>query len=159
MSAPAVIASFGSGEARTDVRAVAPDGAAAYRAALSADWAARRSAGADLARNPRLRAAGAARQELLAGTADSRLLVMLAALAAWHPVTVVAFGGPAPGATAGVPVREMEVSVTGGPAARSAELQRMRSLVLAQHGMFRPVHVSLARARQARFRAGGRDKK
>ena len=145
VSAPAVIAGFGSGEARTDIRAVAPDGAPAYRAALSADWAARRGAGAELVSNPRLHAAGAARQELLAGTADSRLLVTLAALAVSHPVTVVSFSGSDPGASAGVPIREMEVSATGSPAYHSAELQRMRSLVLAQHGVLRPAHVSHVR--------------
>ena len=35
--APAVLASFGSGRFRIDVRAVAPDGAAAYRAGLASD--------------------------------------------------------------------------------------------------------------------------
>lgn len=143
--APAVIASFGSGEARVDVRAVAPDGAAAYRAALSADWAARRSAAAELVRNPRVHAAGAARQELLAGKADSRLLIMLVALAVSHQVIVVAFGGSAPGASAGLPMREMDISGTGSPAYRSAELQRIRSLILAQRAVFLPAHVSLVR--------------
>src|SRR5271165_681003 len=110
VDAPAVIASFGSGEARVDVRAVAPDGAAAYRAALRADWAARRSAGAELARNPRIHTAGGTRQDLLAGKADSRLLILLATLAVSHPVNVVTFGDSAPGASAGVPMREMDIA-------------------------------------------------
>ena len=41
--APALIASFGSGGTRVEVRAVEPGGASAYRAALRADLAARRA--------------------------------------------------------------------------------------------------------------------
>ena len=43
--APAVIASFGSGPARIDIRAVAADGTAAYDAAAAADRSARIAAG------------------------------------------------------------------------------------------------------------------
>ncbi len=50
--APVVIASFGTGALRIDVRAMAPDGAAAYRAALAADLAARRGAGQRVAAEP-----------------------------------------------------------------------------------------------------------
>jgi len=143
--ATVVIAGFGSGEARIDVRAVSPGGAATYRAALAADWVSRRKAGAQLVGSPRAHAGGAARQELLAGQVDSRLLITLAAIAASHPVNVVAFGGSAPGAAAGVPLREMEISPAGSPASRSAELQRIRSLVLAQRAVFLPAHVGLVR--------------
>jgi hypothetical protein len=143
--ATVVIAGFGSGEARIDVRAVSPGGAATYRAALAADWVSRRKAGAQLVGSPRVHAGGAARQELLAGQVDSRLLITLAAMAASHPVNVVAFSGSAPGAAAGVPLREMEISAAGSPASRSAELQRIRSLVLAQRAVFLPAHVGLVR--------------
>jgi hypothetical protein len=144
-NAPAVVAGFGSGEARIDVRAVAPAGAAAYRAALAADWAARRRAAAQLVKSPRIHTGAAARQELLTGMVDSRLLITLAALAVSYPVNVVAFGDSAPGASAGVPLREMEISGMGSPADRPAELQRIRSLVLAQHAVFLPAHVSVVR--------------
>jgi hypothetical protein len=53
--APALIASFGSGDARIDVRAAEPGGAASYQAALRADLASRRSAGSQLLRNWRIR--------------------------------------------------------------------------------------------------------
>jgi hypothetical protein len=144
-TAPAVVAGFGSGQARIEVRVVARGGAAAYQTALTADRSARRMAAAELANSPRIHTAGAARQELLTGEVDSRLLITLAELAVAHPVNVVAFGDAAPGASAGVPLREMEVSGTGSPAARSAELVRIRSLVLAQHSVFLPAHVSLVR--------------
>jgi hypothetical protein len=143
--APAVIAGFGSGAARVDVRAIAPGGAAAYRAALAADWAARRKAAAQLVNSPRIHAAGAARRELLTGQVDSRLVITLAALSVSYPVDVVAFGDSAPGAAAGLPLRAMEIAPAGRPASRPAELQRIRSLVLAQHAVFLPAHVSRVR--------------
>jgi hypothetical protein len=138
---PTIIASFGSGVALIEVRAVAQAGAGSYRAAFAADWAARRKAAAELVKNPRIHVAGAARKELLAGKVDSRLLITLAALAVSYPVNVVGFGDSAPGAAAGVPLREMEISGTGG----SAELRRIRSLVLAQRAVFLPAYVSLVR--------------
>jgi hypothetical protein len=143
--APAVIAGFGSGRARIDVRAVAPRGAAAYRAALAADWAARRKAAAQLVTSPRIHAGGAGRQQLLSGKVDSRLLITLASLAVSYPVNVVGFGDAGPGAAAAMPLREMEIAGTGSPAYRAAELQHIRSSVLAQHSVFLPAHVSLVR--------------
>jgi hypothetical protein len=143
--APAVIAGFGSGRARIDVRAVAPRGAAAYRAALAADWAARRKAAAQLVTSPRIHAGGAVRQQLLSGKVDSRLLITLASLAVSYPVNVVGFGDAGPGAAAAMPLREMEIAGTGSPAYRAAELQHVRSSVLAQHSVFLPAHVSLVR--------------
>ena len=65
--APEVIASFGSGELRIDVRAVAPDGAAAFQHALAADLAARRTAGSQLLRNSRIGTSPGARAALVAG--------------------------------------------------------------------------------------------
>ena len=52
--APVVIASFGAGAGRIDVRTIAPDGAAANLAALAADRSSRVSAGSQLLRNPRI---------------------------------------------------------------------------------------------------------
>jgi hypothetical protein len=143
--APAVIAGFGAGRTRIDIRAVAPRGAAAYRAALSADWAARRKAAAQLVESPRIHTGGAARQELLTGKVDSRLLITLAGLAVSYPVQVMGFGDAGPGAAAGMPLREMDIAGTGSPADRAAELRHIRSSVLAQHSVFLPAHVSLVR--------------
>jgi hypothetical protein len=143
--APAVIAGFGPGRARIDIRAVAPHGAAAYRAALSADWAARRKAAAQLVKSPRILTEGAVRQELLTGKVDSRLLITLAALAVSYPVHVAGFGDAGPGAAAGMPLREMDIAGSGSPAYRAAELRHIRSSVLAQHSVFLPAHVSLVR--------------
>ena len=115
--APAVLASFGSGGARIEVRVIAPDGAAAYRAALTADLSARRQAGAQLLRNPRISVTAAARRQLSDGTVDSRLLITLATLAGQGQVRIMSFGEPAPGASTVVPLRS---AVIAGPAAPDA---------------------------------------
>ena len=134
--APAVLASFGSGRLRIDVRAVAPDGAAAYRAELAADLAARRKAGRQLLGNPHLRVSAAARRELQAGQVDSRLLTTLAALAAQEPVQVSGFEDSGPGASAGVPLRSAVITVAG--RADPAALADMLTFVRAQRPPYLP---------------------
>jgi hypothetical protein len=128
--APTVLASFGSGRLRIDVRAVAPDGAAAYRAGLASDLTARREAGRQLLGNPHVRVSTAARSELQAGQVDPRLLTTLAALAAEEPVQVGAFGDSGPRASAGVPLRSAVITVVG--RADPAALRDMLTFVRAQ---------------------------
>jgi hypothetical protein len=106
--APALIASFGSGDARVEVRAIEPGGAVAYRAALRADLATRTAAGAQLLRNPRIRFTGPDAAYLRAGQVDARLLATIAALASQYAFRVTAFGDAAPGA----PVLFRAVSIT-----------------------------------------------
>jgi hypothetical protein len=121
--APVVLASFGSGAGRIDVRAIAPDGAAAYRASLAADWRARVTAGSQLARNRHISVSAAARSALKAGDVDPRLLLTLAELAAGQRVRIVAFSDASPGANAAVPFRTAEIAPLGrqrGTALRSA---------------------------------------
>ena len=104
--APALIASFGSGGNRVEVRAVEPGGAPAYRAALRADLAARKAAGSQLLRNSHIRFTGPGAAQLRAGEVDARLLATLAALASQYSFRVTGFGDAAPGA----PVLFREVS-------------------------------------------------
>jgi hypothetical protein len=109
--APVVVAAFGSGAARVEIRAYAAGSAAVYRVALAHDVAARRSAGRQLLGNPRFAAAGAARQDLAAGRVDSRLLITLAELASARPVSVAAFGDAGPGADPQLPLRSAALTV------------------------------------------------
>jgi len=108
--APAVLASFGSGPETVAVLATAPDGAAAYMAAASADQLARQQAGAQLLHNANIRVPAAAQAELADGQVDSRLLITLAALAHILPVDVLGFGDAGPGASAELPLRSMTIS-------------------------------------------------
>jgi hypothetical protein len=108
--APAVIASFGSGAPGIQVRTIAPHGAAAYRSALSADLLARKASGTLLLHFNSIVVPAKARKELAAGQVDSRLLITIADLAGLHPVHIVSFGGSAPGAGAGIPLRYVDLA-------------------------------------------------
>ena len=111
--APSVIAGFGSGPGQVNVQVVAPDGAAAYRVALRQDLAARKTAGGQLVLNKQIGATARARTQLAAGEVDSRLLILLPALAATHPIQVLAFGDSGPGAGAGTPLCTADLSGSG----------------------------------------------
>lgn len=136
--APAVIASFGPGNLRIDIRPIAAHGAAAYRSALGADLLARKASGAELLQSNRIMASANAKRELSAGQVDSRVLITIADLAALHPVHIVAFGGSAPGASAGSPLRLVDLAVTGhAPGTVSASYVRsMLSYLRVQRGPY-----------------------
>ncbi len=138
VDAPLVIASFGAGDAQVEVRAVAPDGPAAFRSGLAANHAALVSAGGQLLRNRNIQASPAARAALQAGQADSRLLVTLSVLAAQMPVQLEALGGRPPGASSGIPLRSAEIGAAT-PSARSAVLVFLR----AQLAPYRPAAATL----------------
>ena len=140
--APAVIASFGSGAGRIDVRVTAPFGATAYESALAADRRARVAAGRQLLRNPRVIVPGAARTTLIAGEVDPRVLITLAALAADEPLRIVAFGDPSPGAGSTAPLRGARIAPAGtGSGAQT--LRSMLSFLDAQRPPFSPLRASL----------------
>jgi hypothetical protein len=145
--APQVMATFDSGSARIDIRAIAPDGAAKYRVALSADLHARKVSGAQLLQNRFIVASATASRQLAAGQVDSRLLITLVAMAAQHPVRIVDFSGLAPGASAGTPLRFADVAVPGGIASKVglAYVRSVRALLAAQHSPYRPLRIALTR--------------
>ena len=137
--APAVIASFGSGSTRIDVRAAEPGGAAAYDAALRADLAARISAGSQLLRNNRIHFTAQDAAQLHAGQVDTRLLATLAALSSQYRFTVTAFGDASPGAA----VLYREVSITTGGKNGTAELASALALVQAQVPPYLPAYAAI----------------
>jgi hypothetical protein len=140
--APVVIASFGAGAGRIDVRAIAPDGTAAYRAALAADRSSRLTAGSQLLRNPRIIAAASAREALSSGDVDPRLLMVLAALAAQQPVRIISFGDRSPGAGS-LPLRSVQLAPLGSGAKAKASLRSMLSFIDAQRPPFQPLRAGL----------------
>lgn len=134
--APALIASFGSGRNRVEVRAVEPGGASAYRAALQADLAARRAAGSQLLRNSHIRFTGPGAAQLRAAEVDTRLLATLAVLASQYSFRVTGFGDAAPGS----PVLFREVAITGIGRGLPAAL----AMVRAQNPPYLPAHAGIA---------------
>jgi hypothetical protein len=144
--APVTLARFGSGTARIDVRVVAPDGAAAYWAALAADVRARTSDGAQLLRNRSIHVSAAARTALADGQVDPRLLLTLAALAHLRPLDVIGFGHPSPGASAGVPLRSVEITGATPPGTRHpVSLDSLMVVMRAQRAPFVPSSLEIVR--------------
>lgn len=143
--APVVIASFGSGTSRVDIRVTGPDGAAAYRAALAADLAARRATGKVLLGNSRISASAAARRDLAAGSVDSRLLITLATLAAGQYVHIEAFGDAAPGADSDLPLRSAELTIPRLAKNPGTYLQSVLVFLRAQNSPFRAASARMTR--------------
>jgi hypothetical protein len=136
--APEMLASFGSGSDRINVRVVAPDGSTTYRAALATDQRERRVAGAQLLSDPGLTVAPAARPALAGGQVDARLLILLSALASTERFGVSAFADSGPGSSPGLPLRAVMLS------APSTTARRMLSFVRAQRSPYLPAEASLS---------------
>ena len=137
--APEILASFGTGAARIEVRVAAPDGTAAYLRALAADRRARQLAAAQLLGNPRVSLTASARAELAVGRVDSRLLLTLATLAASEPLDIIGFSGAGPGASPDLPLRAAEFRPAPGTAALAlAFVRAQRPPYLAAHAALAP---------------------
>ncbi len=136
--APLVVASFGSGAERVDVRYIAPDGSKAFEAQLVTDRKNRIAAGEQLLANNHVQASADARKALLAGQVDPRLLVTLGTLAGLMPIQLVAFDDPSPGASSDVPLRGAELG-----AATSASLPAMVAFLRAQQDQYAPAVASI----------------
>jgi hypothetical protein len=130
--APEVLASFGTGANRIDIRVIAADGPATFRAALQEDVLARKAAGAQLLTRSTVSVSTSARRALVAGDVDPRLLSVLAFLASQQPIVIVSFGGAAPGASPGVPLRIADLAAAD-PAAGRGGAAYERSLVTLLH--------------------------
>jgi hypothetical protein len=138
--APVVLATFGTGEARVDIRVEAPDGGQAYLVTQRADQLARQASGQQLLGNKDLHVSAAAGAEIAAGNVDARLLITLATLAAQvHRVNVIAVGDSGPGASAGVPLRMLQISTLvspGHPAQNATYLKAVLAFLKAQRPPF-----------------------
>ncbi len=147
--APGVIASFGSGSVRIDIRVVAPRGAAAYWSALSADMQDRKELGAALLSSNRILVSKPARKQISAEQVDSRLLVTIADMAALHPVFIVAFGDSAPGASEGSPLRSAELAKAIGlpNLSNSAYMRSMLAFLRGTSDRYPPAHVERTQLR------------
>src|SRR5262249_16042068 len=79
--APAAIGSFGSGNARIDIRLVFPGGTTRYRQVEQAALRVRKAADAQLLTNGRISFSATARAQLLGGGIDPRLPLLIVAMA------------------------------------------------------------------------------
>jgi hypothetical protein len=144
--APTVVASFGLGKSRVDVRVIAPDGAAAYEVAQSHDLTARQRYGGVLLRNSRISVSASAKPELIAGLVDPRLLMMLPVLAHQYPIRILGFYDRAPRSAQGVPLSGAELAGYDAAAGLSADsyLRWLLVFLRGQRAPYWPTSVTTA---------------
>jgi hypothetical protein len=136
--APVVLARFGAGSTRIEVRVAAPDGSAAYLSALRSDLRGRQSTGAQLLLNQRITVGGTARRQLADGRVDTRLLMTVAVLARLDPLRIIGFSR-SPGASAEVPMAAIEIS-----AGNTRQLDSFATFLRAQRAPFLAASVEAA---------------
>ncbi|OMH33084.1 hypothetical protein BGP79_05880 [Tersicoccus sp. Bi-70] len=118
-----VVASFGSGQQRVDVRQIHAEGLAAGERADRALRTERAAVGAELAANPRLTLTPSARAQLRAGQVDSRVMLALAQQVMQTTLTITDF--PAEDGTDGTYRRSALVTaVDGRPAVTGTDAAR-----------------------------------
>jgi serine/threonine protein kinase len=138
--APVIIASFGSGNARIDIRWVFPGGTTRYRAVQRAELRARKAADAQLLTNSQVTLSAAARAQLLSGEIDPRLPLLIAAMAYAHPVQIVDFVDQSPGGGPASLLRSVDLATADKAAhlRRGAYLGWMRAFIDVQRAEYRP---------------------
>jgi predicted Ser/Thr protein kinase len=141
--APAVIASFGSGSTRIDIRLVFYGGTATYPAAAQAALRYRKGADAQLLANSQLKVSATARAQLLSGDIDPRLPMLLAEMAGIHPVRIVAFVNQSPGGGPASLLRLVDLATAGGAAhmTSAAYLSWMQTIAYEQTAQYLPAWV------------------
>jgi serine/threonine protein kinase len=147
--APAVLASFGSGNAKIEIRWNYPGGTSAYDDALRPDLNTRKAQDAELLHNSNLTVSGAARAQLLSGDVDPRLPTLLAAMTQHYPVWIVDFGGQSPGGGPASLLRSMDLAtrVSGAHVAARAYVSWMQELANAQWAEYLPASSQVVRLR------------
>jgi predicted Ser/Thr protein kinase len=110
--APAVIASFGSGAARIDIRLVYPGGADSYFAKESLALHARKAVDAQLLTNSDIMFSATAKAQLLSGEVDPRLPPLIVLMAAGHPLHIVDFLSESPGGGPASLLRWVDLATT-----------------------------------------------
>ena len=145
--APVALAKFGQASELTSIRVVAPRGATAYLNALRVDAKLRQTVGTGLITSRQITASAAARRMMESGEVDSRLLIVITALAAQRPIDILTFGNADPGASPGVALRVAELAETtaGVNLAESEYVHAMVTLLKAQPARYRPASIGTVR--------------
>jgi serine/threonine protein kinase len=145
--APAVLASFGSGNAKIEIRWNYPLGTSAYDAALGPAQRARKAEDAQLLKNSRIRFSAAARAQLRRGDVDPRLPTLLAAMTATYPVQIVDFGDQSPGGGSASLLRSMDLAthVSAAHVAPRVYTGWLQGLASAQWAEYRPASSEVVR--------------
>jgi hypothetical protein len=138
--APAIFATFGTGNTRIDIRWAYPGGAKAYHAALPAALRARKAADAQLLTNSNIRLSATAKAQVLSGQIDPQLPLLIVAMAHSHPLRIVDFASQSPGGGPASLLRWVDLATTVRVAhlTPAAYLSWMRSFIEAQRAEYHP---------------------
>ncbi len=136
--APAIIASFGLGHARIDIRRVFPEGTKSYRAVQHAALRTRKAADAQLLTNSTIMLSATARTQLLSGEIDPRLPPLIVLMAAGHPLRIVDFSNQSPGGGPASLLRWVDLAVRAAHLTRAANVRSIRAFIDAQRAQYRP---------------------
>jgi hypothetical protein len=149
--APAVIAAFGSGNARIEIRLEYPGGAKSYNAHQGSYLRARKLRDHQLLNNRSIKLSAKATAQLRSGEIDPRLPELLATMVHFYPVRILDFGGQSPGGGPASLLRSMDLATTSPPAhlTTSKYIAWMRSFINAQRTLY---HSALS---QITLPAGG----
>jgi hypothetical protein len=152
--APAILARFGSGNGRIDIRLVFSGGSARYQAAERAALRVRKTADRQLLANSHVKVSATARADLRRGDIDPRLLLLIVTMAHSQRIRIVDFGGAAPGGGPGSLRRSVELAPVEGAAhpASAKFITGARTFIEAQRAEYRPAwsrEVTLPSGRRA----------
>jgi predicted Ser/Thr protein kinase len=138
--APVVMASFGSGAAKIEIRLVFPGGTKKFRAVERPALRARKTADAQLLTNSHIFVSATARAQLLSGRIDPRLPQLIAAMADAHPIRIVEFVNQSPGGGPASLLRSVDLATVDKAAhlSRVRYLRWMRDWVVSQRAQYRP---------------------
>jgi predicted Ser/Thr protein kinase len=138
--APVIIAAFGSGDAKIEIREVFPGGTAKYRKVQQTYAHARKLIDAQLLTNRSIKLSAKARAQLRSGNIDPRLPELIAAMVPIHRLQIVDFGGQSPGGGPASLLRSMDLATADPPAhlSSSAYINWMRSFIRVQRSQYHP---------------------
>ena len=138
--APAIIAAFGSGNARIEIRLEFPGGTASYRLVQGAYARARKHIDTQLLTNRSIKLSPKAIAQLRSGNIDPRLPALIAAMVPIHRLQIVDFGGQSPGGGPASLLRSMDLATADPPAhlSPSEYINWMRSFIRVQRSQYHP---------------------
>ena len=154
--APAIIAAFGSGNARIEIRLEFPGGATSYREDQPKYARARKLADAQLLTNNHIKLSPMAKAQLRSGNIDTRLPELIAFMVHYHPLQIVDFAGQSPGGGTASLLRSMDLATTDPPAhlTSSAYIGWMRSFIRVQRSKYHPALTLVTLRGQTVLRIG-----
>lgn len=137
-----LVAQFGGGDQAVRVHRVLPNGDAEYRKSQRADKGQRRSAGAELVRNPSLRMSKPVRDLVADGQLDPRALVLLPRAATTGALRISALPEIAGEAGNGQPRRQVLISGRDGAFLSTEEGEKLAKIFTEQNDKYRPASVT-----------------